>query len=460
MACRQIEIQFPIISNQTNMIKKQTIIVYFLVFTASIIFGCKKAEVHVEESDKESADIHLHEEGEMSEVTLTSEQFKIAGIEIGKLETRNLTGVVHVNGELDVPPQNLVSVSSPAPGFLQSSDLLEGSRVKKGQVIGVIRNPEFIQMQQDYLETKHQLDSDRSRLEYLEAEYKRQEELARENINAGKTLQLAKADYNSMRSNVSGLEARLGGQRTTLRLIGINVDKLSPENFQSQISIFSPTSGYVMAVNVNAGKYVNNTDVLFQIADTKHLHAELTVFEKDITKLKVGQKVRFMLANESNERTATIYLFAREITEERGIRVHCHLDKEDTELLPGMYFKGVVETGASPVLSLPEDAVVSNEGKDYIFVKVDESKESHGEVNKEESKNSNEEDNVSSEEKQMEEYHFQMIEVKKGITDGDFSEITFLDEFDASARLVVTKGAFSLLSAFKSADEGEEGHAH
>jgi len=190
------------------------------------------------------------------------------------------------------------------------------------------------------------------------------------------------------------------------------------------------------------------------------LHAELTVFEKDITKLKVGQKVRFTLANETKERSATIYLFAREITEERGIRVHCHLDKEDTELLPGMYFKGVVETGASPVLSLPEDAVVSNEGKDYIFVLEEEDKENSSEMNKNEIIKSNEEDKESTKDKPMQEYHFQMIEVKKGITDGEFSEITFLGEFDVSDRLVVTKGAFYLLSAFKSADEGEEGHDH
>ncbi len=438
------------------MINKQSIILYLLAISVSMSFGCKKAEVHVTAEETENADVHAHEDGEPTEVALSSEQFEIAGMELGKLEKRNLTGVVHVNGSLDVPPQNLVSISSPAPGFLQSSELLQGSRVRKGQVIAVIRNPDFIQMQQDYLETLHQLDSDRSRLEYLEAEFKRQEELAREKVNSGKTLQLAKAEFNSMRSSVSGLEARLGGQRATLRLLGINVDKLSPTNFQSRISIFSPTSGYVMSVNVNAGKYVSNTDVLFQIADTKHLHAELTVFEKDIPKLKVGQKVRFTLANETKERTATVYLLAREITDERGIRVHCHLDKEDTELLPGMYFKGVVETGASPVLSLPEDAVVSNEGKDYIFVVEDEVKENSGEESKEDINKSSEDDKGLSEEKQIPDYHFQMIEVKKGITDGEFSEITFLDEFDTTKKLVVTKGAFYLLSAFKSADEGEE----
>ncbi|MEO6130554.1 MAG: efflux RND transporter periplasmic adaptor subunit [Saprospiraceae bacterium] len=432
----------------------------FFILSGLLFFlpGCNKTEVKSAAKVKEPDEVHLHTEGESTEVALSSEQYKIAGIEIGTLELRNLTGIVYVNGELDVPPQNLVSISAPAPGFLKSSDLLEGTRVRKGQVLAIIRNPEFIQWQQDYLETKHQLEADRSRSEYLEAEYKRQEELARENVNARKTLQAAKADYNSMKSNIAGLEARLGGQRANLRLIGINVDKLSPNNFQSQISIISPTSGYVMSVNVNAGKYVSNTDVLFQIADTKHLHAELTVFEKDIHKLKVGQKVRFTLANETDERTATIYLFGREITDERGIRVHCHLNKEDPELLPGMYFKGVVETGASPVPSLPDEAIVSNEGKDYIFV-VESHEDKDAESQQEGHNKTDEDKNENSEENEAEhqdEYHFRMMEVNKGLTDGAFSEVILPEAFDVTNSLIVTKGAFYLLSAVKSASEGEE----
>lgn len=430
-----------------------------LLFMLSLLLAaCGESGKPAEES--EAAEAH-HEEGESMEVGLTADQYKIAGIETGKVETRNLTGVVHTNGMLDVPPQNLLSISAPAAGFLKSSDLLQGSRVRKGQVLAVLRNPEFILWQQEYLETKHQLDADRSRLEYLEAEYKRQEELAKENVNAGKTLQSAKAEYNSMKSAIAGLEARLGGRRAQLRLLGFNLDHLRPDNFQSEITLFSPTDGYVMQVNVNAGKYVNNTDVLFQIADTKHLHAELTVFEKDILKLKVGQKVRFILANESRERTATIYLFGREISEERSIRVHCHLDKEDTELLPGMYFKAVVETGASPVPSLPEAAIVSNEGKDYIFV-VETAAEGKPEANEEAEKKSDaekeeheHEEGEEGEEAPKAEHHFRMVEVKKGVTDGAFVEVMLPEDFNVSSSLVVTKGAFYLLSAAKS--EGEEG---
>ncbi|MBI5915826.1 MAG: efflux RND transporter periplasmic adaptor subunit, partial [Bacteroidetes bacterium] len=313
-------------------------------------------------------DSHRDSEGEAQEVALSADQYKIAGIETGKVETRPLTGTVKVNGVLDLPPQNLFSVSAPAAGFLKKSDLLQGSRVRKGQVIAVLYNPEFITEQREYLEARQELAAARSQLEYAEAEFNRQQELAKENVNAGKTLQAAKAEFSTLKAKTAGLEAKTGGQRARFKLLGINPDRLSADNFQSEINLYSPANGYVTEVNVNAGKYAGNTEVLFEIADTEHMHAELTVFEKDIPKLKVGQTVRFTLANETKERLAKVYLFGREISADRSIRVHCHLVREDTDLLLGMYFKAVVETGAVPVPALPEAAIVSNAGKDFIFV--------------------------------------------------------------------------------------------
>jgi len=406
-----------------------------------------------------------HHEGEEQEVALTSDQYKIAGIETGKVETRPLSGTVKVNGVLDVPPQNLVSISAPAPGFLKKSDLLQGTRVRKGEVIAVLRNLEFITEQQAYLEARQELAAARGQLEYAEAEYKRQEELARENVNAGKTLQAAKAEYTTLKAKVAGLEAKTGGQRARLKLLGIDPDRLSPDNFQSEINLYSPTNGYVTEVNVNAGKYVGSTEVMFKIADTEHLHAELTVFEKDILKLKVGQKVRFTLANETRERTATIYLFGREISPDRSIRVHCHLDKEDTDLLPGMYFKASVETGASPVPALPEAALVSSEGKDYIFVEEPEGApkpEAHEHEKGEAAHDAKKEehDHTEGEKETHGERHFRMVEVKRGVTDGGWVEVLLPEDFDLANSRVVVKGAFYLLSASKAAAQGEEGHAH
>jgi len=401
------------------------------------------------------------EAGETQEVALTADQYNIAGIETGKVETRPLSGMVKVNGVLDVPPQNLVSISAPAPGFLKKSDLLQGSRVRKGEVIAVLYNPEFITEQQAYLETRQDLAAAHGQLEYAEAEYKRQEELARENVNAGKTLQAAKAEYTTLKAKVASLEAKTGGQRARLKLLGIDPDHLSPDNFQSEIKLYSPTFGYVMEVNVNAGKYVGNTEVLFKIADTEHLHAELTVFEKDILKLKVGQVVRFTLANESRERRAKIYLFGREISPDRSIRVHCHLDKEDTDLLPGMYFKASVETGASSVPALPEAALVSSEGKDYIFVEEAEGEskpEAHEHKKGEAAHDAEKEehDHAGGEKETHGERHFRMVEVKRGVTDSGWVEVLLPEDFDLANSRVVTKGAFYLLSAAKSGGEEEE----
>src|SRR5690606_16990108 len=132
--------------------------------------------------------------------------------------------------------------------------------------------------------------------------------------------------YESLRARVEGLKARLA-------IINIEPEKLTDGNIRKTIHLYSPIAGYVTDVNVNLGQFVNATDELFKIVDTGHLHAELYVFEQDIPHLKVNQRVAFTLINENKTRMAHVYLIGREINAERTIRVHCHLDEEDKNLL-------------------------------------------------------------------------------------------------------------------------------
>lgn len=358
-----------------------------------------------------------HEDG--NRVELSSEQYKTIELQTGRIELKRLSGTIKVNGMLDVPPQNLVSISAPFGGTVKNTELLQGMLVRKGQVIAVIQNPDFINVQQDYLDYK-------SQLEYLKLEYERQEELAAGNVNAKKTLQKSKSEYESMRARVNGLKARL-------QLMNISVSSLETGKIQSSASIISPISGYVTQVNTNIGAFVVPSDVLFKIADTEHLHAELTVFEKDVPKLKVGQKVRFTLANEDKERTATVYLIGREIGSNRTVNIHCHLDKEDNQLLPGMYLKGLVEIGSAEVTALPEKAIVEFEGEKYIFaeVKADHAK-SHA---------------------------FEMIAVKTGVSELGYTEIRLPTDKNRKQLKIVMNGAYDLLSKLKNGEESG-GHAH
>ncbi len=385
-----------------TIINKTLALLFIAVLFASC--GSKTEETKQEE----------HHEEEESVVELTPEQVKIINLKLGKIEMKDLSGAIKVNGMLDVPPQNLVSISAPMGGFVKSTELLQGMKVSKGQAIVVMQHPDYIQMQQDFLETK-------SQLEYLELEYKRQQELSKDNVNSQKTLQQAKSQYESMLAKNAGLKAKL-------MMLGINGEKLTSQTIHNTISINSPISGYVTHVNVNIGMYVNPTDVMFKIVDTEHLHAELTVFEKDVPKIKLGQKVRFTLANETDERTATVYLIGREISEDRTVRIHCHLDKEDLDLLPGMYLKAYVEAGTQSLPAIPNEAIVNFEGKDYVFVAEKEAN------------------------------HFKMLEVTKGISELGFTEVE-MKEGLSNESLIVINGAYDILAKIKNSEE-EGGHAH
>ena len=364
-------------------------------------------------TEKEPEKEIVHEERDI--VTLTPEQHKLSEIMLGDIELKELSGTTKVNGMLDLPPQSLVSISTPLEGIVKSTDMLQGKRVAKGALVAVMQNPEFIQMQQDYLDYK-------SQLQFLKQELDRQEELAKENVNSKKALQKARSEYQSV-------SARLLGQRSKLSIMNISFSALEKGQIQKTFNLYTPMAGYVTQVNTNIGAFASTTDVLFKIADTEHLHAELTVFEKDVPKLKLGQKVRFVLANEEKERMATVYLIGREISKERTVQIHCHLDKEDTQLLPGMYLKAYVESGMNKVEALPDAAIVEFEGKKFVFIDQPADK----------GRNT---------------YRYKMMEVNTGVAENGYTQVSFAGQINDVK--VVTKGAYDLLSKVKNAEEGEE----
>ncbi len=389
-----------------------------LVIALVLLFlaACKNTPAETQEK------AHAHHEEEEMEVELTAAQYKMAKIKLGSFEKKQLSNVLAVNGMLDVPPQNLVSVSIPFGGFVANTELLQGMQVKKGDVLAVMEHTRYVELQQNYIDKK-------IKLEYLEQEYKRQEELQKENVNAAKVFQQVKADYKSIKLQIRALSEKLS-------IIGINAKTLTENTLSRKINIYSPISGYVSEVNVNLGKYVNPTDVLFEIVNTEHLHAELSVYEKDVTKLKVGQKVRFTLAGESEKtRWATIHLIGRRVEEDRTIRVHAHLEEEDKELLPKMYLNAKIELNENQVNSLPENAVLMVDGKHYIFI-VKNSKP-----------------------KDTKHHHFIMLEVQKGVTENGFTEIN-IDKKETKEMKVVIKGAYSLLAMLKNTGDEGGGHGH
>lgn len=376
-----------------------------ILIAANVLFGMACGNKNQPEVTEASIDSTAKET-----IVLASTQFNNAGIVLAKPVSQNINQKIKANGKLDVPPQNLVSISAPYGGFLKSTSLLQGMHVHKGEVIAQMEHPDYIQLQQDYLENK-------STLTYLKNELDRQQELAKEEVNSKKTLQKAKTDFEVMQARVNGLRAKL-------ELINIDVAKLEKGAMQKVVALTSPINGYVTKVNVNIGAFVTANTILFEIVDTEHLHAEISVFEKDIHHIKIGQKVAFTLANETQERFAKVHLIGREISEDRTVRVHCHLSKEDKDLLPGMYLTAYIDVKTSTNNTLPSNAFVDFEGKSYVFLLSKKLNDS---------------------------YTFTRIEVEKLGEENGFTAFTSTQ--DLSNKNIVTEGAYKLLSAMQGGEE-------
>jgi RND family efflux transporter MFP subunit len=378
--------------------------ILLLAFTLSL-FSCSKSPDKNEVSTDSTSSPLL--------IDLSPSQFKMAEIQLGKVSTRNMSQVIKVTGMIDVPPQNLISVTAPLGGFVKATTLLQGTHVHQGEVLAIIENPDFIQLQQDYLDN-------RNKLEFLSLEYKRQQELNAENVSSAKVFQQTTTEYKNIKNTINALEEKL-------KLAGINPSALIEGKISSSVPIKAGISGYVTTVNVNIGKFVSPNDIMFEIVDTKHLHAELNVFEKDIMAVKIGQKVSIRLSNDpQKEYTGHIHLINHKINTDRTVRVHAHFDKENTFLIPNMFLDAEIATQNENAMVLPNEAIVSAEGKNYIFILTN---------------------------KNAKAYQFKMVAVSKGIVENNYSVISVDPTFKIDSADIVVKGAFNLYAKAMNTEE-------
>ena len=314
-----------------------------------ILFSCAETK-----SDKKETPAVKAATTETDEVILTPEQIKNAAIEVGTPELKEMQRTLRVNGTVDVPPQNMASVSVPLGGYLKSMNLLPGMAVKKGALLARMEDQQYIQLQQDYLVGK-------SRLQYLEADYQRQKGLNETKAISDKTFQQVQSEYQSQRVLVNALSEKL-------RLIGINPQTLNEEKISRSIGIYAPVSGYVNKVNFNIGKYVNPTDVLLELINPSDIHVSLTVFEKDVPYISVGQRVLcYTNSNPVKKYVAKVLLVNQSIDNDRASEVHCHLEQYDKDLRPGMFMNAEIELTNASLTAVPDDAIVRWQNKHYVF---------------------------------------------------------------------------------------------
>ena len=318
-----------------------TVILLLLISCNSSV---KQANEQIDSSPEDSSTVHV-----------TKAQFEETKMELGKLSEQEFSERIRTNGFIDVPPANKARVSAVIGGFVKASPLLVGNKVKKGQLLLTMENPEFVQLQQDYLEVAEQLN-------YLKNESDRQKTLFDEKIASEKNFLKAESNYKSALATFKGLENRLN-------LLRLNPSEVLKGNISSTAGVYAPISGSITEVHAHVGEYMEATDVLLEIINNEHNHLELTVFEKDVLKVRSGQTIEFRIPEASaKDYFAKVYLVGKEIGEERTVTVHGHLEDENDALLTGMFVEADILVNSQQKKALPVNALLEEDERYSVLV--------------------------------------------------------------------------------------------
>ena len=376
--------------------KLYTIVLFSFLFT---FFGCGEKKNETNKSQTENNTI------KDSRIQVTQAQFGQSKMTLGGLEEKSFPNVVSVNGLIDVPPEYRAVVNATMGGYIKTTPLLIGDKVKKGQVLVTIENPEFVTIQQNYMEVNEQLT-------YLKAEYDRQVTMKAENITSQKSFLKAESDYKMAVAKHRGLEKQLS-------MLHISLSRVRSGEITSVVSVLAPISGRVTKVNVTKGTYVSPAEAILEIIDNDHIHLELSVFEKDIMAIKKGQKIDFKIPEASSETyKAEVHLVGTSIEPNRTIHVHGHLENEsENYFLVGMFVEADIITGSISAKALPQESIIEEGGVSYVLV-LDEK---NGDV-----------------------YYFNQIEVEVKENYKGYSMIEGAESFQANTAFL-TRGAFNLL---------------
>lgn len=385
-----------------------------LILSVSIIQG-----IHISGcgNSNQGGDNHSHDEFPTttitsSQVSLNEDQYSNAGIELGTLIEKSLSETARATGQIDIPPQNFAEVSTYVGAVVKSILAIEGDYVKKGQVVMILEHPELIKLQEAYI-------SSRNQLLLLEKNYQRQKELNSKQVASARVFEEAETAYRSELGRLSSLESQL-------QMLGIQPEELNEGKISKTISLRAPVSGYIGHIRASLGAYIDPNKVLFDVVNLDEVHLHLSIFEKDITKVKPGQKVLATIPNRNNEEVEARVIKVGKLIDENTRAVHIHADilNKHEALIPGLFVNALIYVSDESAPSVPEDAIVSLDGKSYIF-----------ELNDKKS------------------CLFRLVEVKRGTSGNGFTQVEVLEDLAPDAQIVV-KGAYYLISQMK-AGEGE-----
>ncbi|WP_296700931.1 efflux RND transporter periplasmic adaptor subunit [Algoriphagus sp.] len=382
-------------------IKSKIHAILSIVLGFALLVGCNS------KSDENGDSIEVKSlETDSDQIVLTQAQFDAMDMKWGELVLKTFSQEVKVQGEIKIPVEGLQDITPFYGGYVSGLKLIEGQQIRKGEILFYLESPEFVKLQQDYLEASSQLN-------YLKEEFDRQKTLYAEKIASQKGYLKAESEYKSTLARSESLKKQLG-------MIHVNTDNLTAETIQAKVPIISPISGFVEAIFTVPGAFLPSASKAATLINTEHMHIELSVFEKDAVNVKEGQMVSFTMPDmPGQEFVAEVHVVGKAISEQRFVPIHAHLLDESLEnkLVPGMFLEAKIKLEPKESWSLPSSAIVTSDGIPYVLVQSTINNDS---------------------------FQLRKVEVQLGRQNDELVEIYPTQNLDENSKILV-KGAFTLL---------------
>lgn len=370
------------------------------------------------QSKAETPESEEHEEEvDYQNIPLSEKQVKAAELKMGEAEEREMDAMLNVNGSLILRAQEMGNVSSLMGGIVKYIYVKEGQTVSRGQIVATIENTDVVSLQREYYTAYKE--SEMSRLEL-----DRQKTLASAGAGIKKNLQLSEKNFKVAQANMVGVGRQL-------QQVGISLKEVAKGKFTTVFPLRAPISGTVSDMQASLGSYADMQTPLMKIRNNQAVECDLNVFEKDIAKVKVGDRVLVNLTNQPGVNVSgRVYGMNQYLNKgTKSVAVHVKLDaKRGTKLFEGMYVSGQIATSRQLCMTLPDKAIVSADGKQYVFA-----------LNQQESKGGT--------------YSFSRHEVTTGVSNNGYTEVSLCKHLQKGHK-IVTSNAFYLASLI--GDHGEE----
>jgi len=414
--------------------------IVILILSLNIFISCGKKQEITEEKKEE----HHHEEENKTEVSLSKEQIKLMGIEVSTITDMNISGYIKVTGEVKINQEQESKVGGIISGRIKSVNVKEGSNVRAGQVLATIENIDLVSIQTDYISAKNEV-------EYTKQELDRQKRIS--DITSKKTIAELEANYKRAVTNMRSLEQRLSSYKINKNRFD-NLAEDTTVNVQRFYSIVSPISGNVVSKMITIGQFVEPSTEMFHVVNTSTVYVDLNIFEKDLSRISKGQKVKIETSTYGDEVFEGNIANINSIFDDasRTVKVRVLIKNKDNKLLPNMFVTAKILIEENNVKAVSKSSLIEEGESKYIFVRTNEKSEhEHKEDEHKDGKNKEEEH------KSEDNIVFKKINVRTGVEDDKYIEIFPIDNIDEDNE-VVTVGAFYLRSEMKKDELGEHDH--